>query len=155
MRYGELLLIFKYQWFLLVGFQIEFDCILLCQMCFNAFDKNADLNVMDHPILNFIYYLVSFFFVLLNCGYFTANTLLFRYFVARLVTPFWSSWNIGCGFMEDTNLNTTSPLITIWDATELKGRLLITVSSYCSILNIIYLGVVIPHCMEYDTKMCL
>lgn len=30
------------------------------QMCFNAFDKAANLDVLDHPILNFIYYLVSF-----------------------------------------------------------------------------------------------
>lgn len=29
------------------------------QMCFNAFDKAADLDVLDHPILNLIYYLVS------------------------------------------------------------------------------------------------
>lgn len=28
-------------------------------MCFNAFDDAADLDVLDHPILNFIYYLVS------------------------------------------------------------------------------------------------
>lgn len=42
----------------LLGFEIEFDCILLYQMCFNAFDKNANLDVLDHPILNFIYYLV-------------------------------------------------------------------------------------------------
>lgn len=28
-------------------------------MCFNAFDQAADLDVLDHPILNFIYYLVS------------------------------------------------------------------------------------------------
>ncbi|CAJ1932777.1 unnamed protein product [Sphenostylis stenocarpa] len=27
-------------------------------MCFNAFDKDADLDVLDHPILNFIYYLL-------------------------------------------------------------------------------------------------
>uniref|UniRef100_A0A0A9FUP2 THH1/TOM1/TOM3 domain-containing protein n=1 Tax=Arundo donax TaxID=35708 RepID=A0A0A9FUP2_ARUDO len=26
-------------------------------MCFNAFDKEADLDVLDHPILNFFYYL--------------------------------------------------------------------------------------------------
>ncbi|XP_045825520.1 protein TOM THREE HOMOLOG 1-like [Trifolium pratense] len=38
---------------------ICFLCFLIrcIMMCFNAFDKNADLNVMDHPILNFIYYL--------------------------------------------------------------------------------------------------
>lgn len=29
------------------------------QMCFNAFHKAADLDVLDHPVLNFIYYLVS------------------------------------------------------------------------------------------------
>jgi len=29
-------------------------------MCFDAFDDAADLDVLDHPILNFIYYLVSF-----------------------------------------------------------------------------------------------
>lgn len=28
-------------------------------MCFNAFDKAANLDVLDHPVLNFIYYLVS------------------------------------------------------------------------------------------------
>ncbi|KAL6634923.1 hypothetical protein ACP70R_027594 [Stipagrostis hirtigluma subsp. patula] len=27
-------------------------------MCFNAFDKEADLDVLDHPILNFFYYLL-------------------------------------------------------------------------------------------------
>lgn len=27
-------------------------------MCFDAFDKKADLDVLDHPILNFIYYLI-------------------------------------------------------------------------------------------------
>jgi len=27
-------------------------------MCFNAFNKEADLDVLDHPILNFFYYLV-------------------------------------------------------------------------------------------------
>ncbi|MCD7454429.1 hypothetical protein HAX54_024828 [Datura stramonium] len=30
-------------------------CIM---MCFNAFDKAADLDVLDHPILNLIYYLL-------------------------------------------------------------------------------------------------
>ncbi|KAG8071880.1 hypothetical protein GUJ93_ZPchr0006g46019 [Zizania palustris] len=28
-------------------------------MCFDAFDKEADLDVLDHPILNFIYYLIA------------------------------------------------------------------------------------------------
>ncbi|KEH40725.1 hypothetical protein MtrunA17_Chr1g0162201 [Medicago truncatula] len=39
---------------------ICFLCFLIrsVMMCFNAFDKNANLNVMDHPILNFIYYLL-------------------------------------------------------------------------------------------------
>ncbi|TYI89728.1 hypothetical protein E1A91_D03G075600v1 [Gossypium mustelinum] len=27
-------------------------------MCFNAFDKGADLDVLNHPILNLIYYLL-------------------------------------------------------------------------------------------------
>ncbi|KOM46229.1 hypothetical protein LR48_Vigan06g153500 [Vigna angularis] len=27
-------------------------------MCFNAFNKDANLDVLDHPILNFIYYLL-------------------------------------------------------------------------------------------------
>ncbi|KAF0933821.1 hypothetical protein E2562_019278 [Oryza meyeriana var. granulata] len=27
-------------------------------MCFDAFDKEADLDVLDHPILNFFYYLI-------------------------------------------------------------------------------------------------
>lgn len=35
------------------------------QMCFDAFDEAADLDVLDHPILNFIYYLVSIQFYLL------------------------------------------------------------------------------------------
>lgn len=30
----------------------------MLQMCFNAFDKAADLDVLSHPILNFLYYLV-------------------------------------------------------------------------------------------------
>ncbi|XP_004498222.2 tobamovirus multiplication protein 3-like [Cicer arietinum] len=40
---------------------ICFLCFLIrcIMMCFNAFDKHADLNVMDHPILNFIYYLLA------------------------------------------------------------------------------------------------
>jgi hypothetical protein len=29
-------------------------------MCFNAFDKAANLDVLDHPVLNLIYYVVSF-----------------------------------------------------------------------------------------------
>lgn len=39
---------------------ICFSCFLVrCIMiCFNAFDKAADLDVLDHPILNFIYYLL-------------------------------------------------------------------------------------------------
>ncbi|TYI46898.1 hypothetical protein E1A91_D13G135800v1 [Gossypium mustelinum] len=30
----------------------------LQEMCFNAFDKGADLDVLNHPILNLIYYLL-------------------------------------------------------------------------------------------------
>uniref|UniRef100_A0A0D9VNT4 THH1/TOM1/TOM3 domain-containing protein n=1 Tax=Leersia perrieri TaxID=77586 RepID=A0A0D9VNT4_9ORYZ len=30
----------------------------ILQMCFNAFDKEADLDVLNHPILNFFYYLL-------------------------------------------------------------------------------------------------
>ncbi|CAN4090408.1 unnamed protein product [Withania somnifera] len=39
---------------------ICFSCFLIrcIMMCFNAFDKAADLNVVDHPILNFVYYLL-------------------------------------------------------------------------------------------------
>ncbi|KAL4638169.1 hypothetical protein ACB092_03G130300 [Castanea dentata] len=39
---------------------ICFTCFLArcIMMCFNAFDKAADLDVLDHPILNFIYYLL-------------------------------------------------------------------------------------------------
>ncbi|KAK6931818.1 THH1/TOM1/TOM3 domain [Dillenia turbinata] len=39
---------------------ICFSCFLIrcIMMCFNAFDKAADLDVLDHPILNFIYYLL-------------------------------------------------------------------------------------------------
>nr|KYP61286.1 hypothetical protein KK1_023717 [Cajanus cajan] len=39
---------------------ICFSCFLIrcVMMCFNAFDKAADLDVLDHPILNFIYYLL-------------------------------------------------------------------------------------------------
>lgn len=35
---------------------------ILLQMCFDAFDEAADLDVLDHPILNLIYYLVRFLF---------------------------------------------------------------------------------------------
>ncbi|XP_071722789.1 tobamovirus multiplication protein 3 [Rutidosis leptorrhynchoides] len=39
---------------------ICFSCFLIrcIMMCFNAFDKDADLDVLDHPILSFIYYLL-------------------------------------------------------------------------------------------------
>ncbi|KAL5211501.1 hypothetical protein ABZP36_022348 [Zizania latifolia] len=39
---------------------ICFFCFLarFIMMCFDAFDKEADLDVLDHPILNFIYYLI-------------------------------------------------------------------------------------------------
>ncbi|KAG1359494.1 putative Tobamovirus multiplication protein 3 [Cocos nucifera] len=39
---------------------ICFSCFLVrcVMMCFNAFDKAADLDVLDHPILNFLYYLL-------------------------------------------------------------------------------------------------
>ncbi|KAF6174657.1 hypothetical protein GIB67_006309 [Kingdonia uniflora] len=39
---------------------ICFSCFLIrCFMiCFNAFDKAADLDVLNHPILNFLYYLL-------------------------------------------------------------------------------------------------
>ncbi|MED6216404.1 hypothetical protein PIB30_007382 [Stylosanthes scabra] len=39
---------------------ICFLCFLVrcIMMCFDAFDKNADLDVLAHPILNFIYYLL-------------------------------------------------------------------------------------------------
>lgn len=42
---------------ILYGLIVSFSLIM--QMCFNAFDKAADLDVLEHPILNFIYYLVS------------------------------------------------------------------------------------------------
>ncbi|KAE8657382.1 Protein TOM THREE [Hibiscus syriacus] len=39
---------------------ICFSCFLVrcVMMCFNAFDKAADLDVLDHPVLNLIYYLL-------------------------------------------------------------------------------------------------
>nr|ABJ15786.1 unknown [Brassica rapa] len=39
---------------------ICFTCFLIrcIMMCFNAFDEGANLDVLDHPILNFIYYLL-------------------------------------------------------------------------------------------------
>ncbi|KAF5194041.1 Tobamovirus multiplication protein [Thalictrum thalictroides] len=39
---------------------ICFSCFLVrcVMMCFNAFDKAADLDVLDHPVLNFVYYLL-------------------------------------------------------------------------------------------------
>ncbi|XVE85623.1 hypothetical protein DITRI_Ditri17bG0105100 [Diplodiscus trichospermus] len=39
---------------------ICFSCFLVrcIMMCFNAFDKAADLVVLNHPVLNFIYYLL-------------------------------------------------------------------------------------------------
>ncbi|KAH9784554.1 Tobamovirus multiplication protein 3 [Citrus sinensis] len=49
---------------------ICFTCFLVrcIMMCFNAFDKAADLDVLDHPVLNFIYYLVCFGFCMqCNC----------------------------------------------------------------------------------------
>lgn len=38
-------------------------------MCFNAFDQAADLDVLDHPVLNFIYYLVNLGLWMLNAFY--------------------------------------------------------------------------------------
>lgn len=39
---------------------ICFTCFLLrcIMMCFNAFNKSANLDVLEHPVLNFIYYLL-------------------------------------------------------------------------------------------------
>ncbi|KAF6160722.1 hypothetical protein GIB67_035923 [Kingdonia uniflora] len=39
---------------------ICFSCFLIrcVMMCFNAFDKAADLDVLNHPVLNFLYYLL-------------------------------------------------------------------------------------------------
>ncbi|XP_020581333.1 tobamovirus multiplication protein 3-like [Phalaenopsis equestris] len=39
---------------------ICFSCFLIrcIMMCFNAFDKAADIDVLDHPILNLFYYLL-------------------------------------------------------------------------------------------------
>ncbi|KAM0960986.1 hypothetical protein ACFX13_020739 [Malus domestica] len=39
---------------------ICFTCFLVrcIMMCFNAFDEAADLDVLNHPVLNFIYYLL-------------------------------------------------------------------------------------------------
>ncbi|XP_022986116.1 protein TOM THREE HOMOLOG 1-like [Cucurbita maxima] len=39
---------------------ICFSCFLIrcIMMCFNAFDRAADLDVLDHPVLNFIYYML-------------------------------------------------------------------------------------------------
>ncbi|XP_020549292.1 tobamovirus multiplication protein 3-like, partial [Sesamum indicum] len=39
---------------------ICFSCFLIrcIMMCFNAFDAAADLDVLDQPILNFVYYLL-------------------------------------------------------------------------------------------------
>ncbi|KAK2994009.1 hypothetical protein RJ640_009884 [Escallonia rubra] len=39
---------------------ICFSCFLVrcIMMCFNAFDKVADLDVLDHPVLNLIYYML-------------------------------------------------------------------------------------------------
>ncbi|KAF8398778.1 hypothetical protein HHK36_014636 [Tetracentron sinense] len=39
---------------------ICFSCFLVrcIMMCFNAFDKSADLDVLNHPVLSFIYYLL-------------------------------------------------------------------------------------------------
>lgn len=39
---------------------ICFSCFLVrcIMMCFNALDKAADLDVLDHPVLNFIYYVM-------------------------------------------------------------------------------------------------
>ncbi|XP_004972320.1 tobamovirus multiplication protein 3-like [Setaria italica] len=39
---------------------ICFGCFLIrcIMMCFSAFNKEADLDVLNHPILNFFYYLL-------------------------------------------------------------------------------------------------
>lgn len=34
--------------------------LFVLQMCFNALDKAADLDVLNHPVLSFVYYLVRF-----------------------------------------------------------------------------------------------
>lgn len=41
---------------------ILFYFVFVLQMCFNAFDVAADLDVLNHPILNFLFYLVLFLF---------------------------------------------------------------------------------------------
>jgi hypothetical protein len=76
--------IFKSQWFLLV-FKLSLIAFC-CQMCFNAFDKNADLNVMDHPILNFIYYLVRFFFCVSQLWFIYYQHFVLFYFMVVLGT---------------------------------------------------------------------
>jgi hypothetical protein len=45
------------------------------QMCFNAFDEEADLDVLDHPVLNLFYYLVCMKFAKHEIGpvWFVAN----------------------------------------------------------------------------------
>ena len=48
--------------FVLILYPLFYSITLFwLQMCFDAFDPAADLDVLDHPVLNFIYYLVSFY----------------------------------------------------------------------------------------------
>lgn len=50
-----------YYLYVLVHIIFMFLCILsyVWQVALSAFDKKADLDVLDHPILNLIYYMVS------------------------------------------------------------------------------------------------
>jgi hypothetical protein len=68
-------------------------------MCFNAFDKAADLDVLDHPILNLIYYLVScllHYFIFTCCLPYSLLLcslryhLYIRFFWAHKVNDFWT-----------------------------------------------------------------
>lgn len=63
------------------------NMLLMLQMCFNAFDKAADLDVLDHPVLNFMYYLVSIWY---GCTIIAmASDLLALSFICFLPLMFW------------------------------------------------------------------
>ena len=50
-------------WYLVGRWEEPTNSTCILQMCLNAFDKAADLDVLNHPILNFFYYLVWMFTV--------------------------------------------------------------------------------------------
>ena len=57
------------------------------QMCFDAFNKEADLDVLDHPVLNFLYYLVST--ISAKSAKLSFSSVCIEIICCSLVTPNW------------------------------------------------------------------